>query len=85
MTYTEQYTTRKPLHPSSDYNLCKFAFARVTLVILIHSGGCRGGARGTRPLPLFVDQTEDENNFFGDHPPPPHPPLISRSGSRTDI
>ena len=55
MTYAKQYTTRKPLHPSSDYNLCKFAFARVTLVILIHSGGSRGGARGPGgPAPPLI-------------------------------
>ena len=35
------------------------------------------------PPPLFLNQTgaqRAEKNFFGDHPPPPHLPLVSRSG-----
>ena len=39
----------------------------------IYSGGSRGGARGTRPVPLFLDQTEArgaEKNISGERAPP---------------
>ena len=59
------------------------------------SGRFRRGALGTRP-PLFLDQTEAqraEKNCFGELPPHlskglddrPPSPLISRSGSTTEI
>ena len=57
----------------------------------LFSGGSRGGGGGRpppppppRPLPLYLDQTEDRRSQknFGDWAPPPRPrPLISRSGS----
>ena len=57
--------------------LCKF-WARVFVcfdgpsVEVNNSGGSRGGARGGRPPPLVLDQTEAlraEKDFFPDHPP----------------
>ena len=55
------------------------------------SGGSRGGARGPRVPPLFLDQTEARGaeKDFGDSPPPvsqdldDRPLLISRSVSST--
>ena len=57
------------------------------------SGGSRGGARGPRVPPLFLDQTEARGaeKDFGVPPPPPpvsqdlddRPLLISRSVSST--
>ena len=43
------------------------------------SGGSRGGARGPRVPPLFLDQTEARGaeKDFGDSPPPPR---VSGSG-----
>ena len=43
-----------------------------TLLGVVSSGGFRGGARGTRPPPLFLDQTEaqrGEKIFLGDRAP----------------
>ena len=42
-------------------------------MITLLSGGSRGGARGGRGPPLFLDQTEARRaeNFFGDPRPPP--------------
>ena len=51
----------------------------------LFSGGSRGGPTAPRPLPLYLDQTEDrrsQKKFWRLPPPPPRPrPLISRSGS----
>ena len=51
----------------------------------LFSGGSRGARQPPRPLPLYLDQTEDRRSQkkFCRLPPPPPPrprPLISRSG-----
>ena len=46
-----------------------------------------GGAQGTQPAPLFLDQSEAwraEKKILETPPPPPPPPLIWSSGSATE-
>ena len=55
-------------------------FDVIAVVVIAVSGGSRGGA-GTRPTPLFLDQTKarraEKKNFKNRSPPlPPPPPLF---------
>ena len=48
------------------------------IIIDLHSGGSRGGARGTPPPHLFLDQTgawraKKKNDMKSGPHPPPHP------------
>ena len=52
--------SKKTLHVQHNF-FCTFlccCFARRNVKIPETSGRSRGGARGARPLPLYVDQTE---------------------------
>ena len=55
-------------------DLKPFAFFDVIAVVVIAvSGGSRGGAGGSRPTPLFLDQTKArraEKIFLKNHPLP---------------
>ena len=59
------------------------------IIIDLYSGGSRGGARGTRPPHLFLDQTgawrAKKKRRYEKRAPPSPPPLVLKSGSGTAL